>query len=203
MARELGEVGPPDPKVRGRFGKAAAAIASNARNPSLRRAQLSFLGAWTAEWAFSVALGIVAYRDGGATAVGLVGLLRMAPAAILAPLLAPLADRGRRERVLIVVSLLRGVATGGAAIVVGLSGPTYLVYLLAVLSTMAATLYRPAHSALLPSLCRSGYELASANVVRGLLDSAATLVGPLLAALLLGVTGVTAVFAVASAASIV
>ncbi|MET0526101.1 MAG: MFS transporter [Nocardioides sp.] len=193
---------PPGPRARSSLGKAAAAIVSNARNPNLRRAQLSFLGAWTAEWAFTVGLGIVAYRDGGATAVGLVGLLRMAPAAILAPLLSPLADRGRRERLLVVVSTLRGVATAAAAIVVGLAGPTYVVYLLAVLSTMAATLYRPAHSALLPSLCHSGYELASANVVRGLLDSTATLVGPLLAALLLELAGVTAVFAVASAASL-
>ena len=39
----------------------------------------------------------------------------MIPAAVLAPLLSPLADRGRRERVLIVVSTLRGIATGGAA----------------------------------------------------------------------------------------
>ena len=111
-------------------------------------------------------LGIVAYRDGGATAVGLVGLLRMVPSAILAPLLSPLADRGRRERVLILVSVLRGVATGAAAVVVGVGGPTAIVYALAVLSTIAATLYRPAHSALLPSLCHTGYELASANVVR-------------------------------------
>jgi predicted MFS family arabinose efflux permease len=71
-----------------------------------------------------------------------------------------------------------------------------------VLSTIAATLYRPAHSALLPSLCHSGYELASANVVRGLLDSVATLVGPLLAAVLLQLTGVTAVFTVAAGASL-
>ena len=104
---------------------------------------------------------------------------------------------GRRERVLILVSVLRGVTTGAAAVVVGVGGPTPIVYALAVLSTIAATLYRPAHSALLPSLCRTGYELASANVVRGLLDSAATLVGPLLAALLLQFTGVTVVFAVA------
>ena len=200
--RELTEGWSSEPRVRSRLGKAAVAIASNARNPSLRRAQLSFLGAWTAEWAFTVGLGIVAYRDGGATAVGLVGLLRMAPAAVLAPLLSPLADRGRRERLLIAVSTVRGVATAGAAIVVGLAGPIWLVYLLAVLSTMAATLYRPAHSALLPSLCRTGQELASANVVRGLLDSTATLVGPLLAALLLEVAGVTAVFAVASLASL-
>ena len=188
--------------LRGRLGNAAGAFTSNARNPHLRRAQLSFLGAWTAEWAFTVGLGIVAYRDGGATAVGLVGLLRMAPSALLAPLLSPLADKGRRERVLILVSVLRGVVTGAAAVVVGMGGPSQIVYVLAVLSTIAATLYRPAHSALLPSLCRTGYELASANVVRGLLDAAATLVGPLLAAVLLQFTGVTVVFAVAAGASL-
>lgn len=189
--------------TRSRLGMAAAAFTSNARNPTLRRAQLSFLGAWTAEWAFTVALGIVAYRDGGAVAVGLVGLFRMVPAAFLAPLLSPIADRGRRERVLITVSVVRGVATGGAALVALQGGSALLIYALAVVSTIAATLYRPAHSALLPSLCHNGFELASANVVRGLLDSAATLVGPLVAAVLLRFTGVDVVFAVAAAASFV
>ncbi|MGR0221219.1 MFS transporter [Agromyces sp. ZXT2-6] len=186
---------------RTRLRDAGDAFATNWRNADLRRAQLSFLGAWTAEWAFTVALGIVAYRDGGAAAVGLVGLLRMLPSAILAPLLSPIADRGRRERVLILVSVVRGTATAGAAVVVAVSGPTAAVYVLAVVSTIAATLYRPAHSALLPSLCRTGYELASANMVRGLLDSAATVAGPLLAAVLLQFTGVDVVFAVAAAAS--
>ena len=186
---------------RGRLGEAAAAFASNWQNPNLRRAQLSFLGAWTAEWAFTVALGIVAYTSGGALALGLVGLMRMVPSAVLAPLLSPFADRGRRERVLVVVSVVRGAATGGAALTVALSGPVFVVYALAIVSTIAATMFRPAHSALLPTLCRTGHELASANVVRGLLDSIATLVGPVLAAVLLAYTDVSVVFAVAAAAS--
>ena len=190
------------PRRRERLRAAAAAFASNAANSNLRRAQLSFLGAWTAEWAFTVALGIVAYRDGGATAVGLVGLLRMVPSAVVAPFAATLADRGRRERVLVLVSTIRGVATGVAGIVVALDAPVMIVYVLAVVSTIAATLFRPAHSALLPSLCRTGHELASANVVRGMLDSIATLVGPLLAAVLLKYTDVAVVFAVAAAASL-
>jgi MFS family permease len=191
-----------DQRAASRLGAAADAFVSNARNPNLRRAQLSFLGAWGAEWAFTVALGIVAYRDGGAAAVGLVGLVRMLPAAVVAPLAAPLADRGRRERVLVLVCTVRGVATALAAVVVGLAGPPQIVYGLAVVSTIAATLFRPAHSALLPSLCRTGYELASANVVRGLLDSVATLAGPLLAAVLIQFTSVTVVFAGAAAASL-
>ena len=185
-----------------RLADAAAAFTSNARNPDLRRAQLSFLGAWTAEWAFTVALGIVAYRDGGAAALGLVGLLRMLPSAICAPLLSPFADRGRRERVLVVVSTVRGVVTAAAAVVAATGGAPVVIYVLAVLSTIAATLYRPAHSALLPSLCHTGHELASANVVRGMLDSAATLVGPLVAAILLEVADVDVVFAVAAASSL-
>ena len=48
------------------------------------------------------------------------------------------------------------------------------------------TLYRPAHSALLPALAKSPQELTSANAVRGMLDSLATLGGPLVAAVLLG-----------------
>jgi MFS family permease len=128
-----------------------------------------------------LALGIVAYRDGGATAVGLVGLLRMVPSAVVAPLATPLADRGRRERVLVLVSSIRGVAIGPAGIVLAVDGSVLIVYVLAALATVAGTLYRPAHSALLPSLCRTGQELTSANVVRGMLDSVATLAGPSLA----------------------
>jgi hypothetical protein len=84
---------------------------------------------------------------------------------------------------------------------VAADGSVAAVYALAALSTVAATLYRPAHSALLPSLCRTPYELAGANVVRGMLDSLATLVGPLVAAVLLSTSGVTAVLAVAAASS--
>lgn len=184
-----------------RLSPAVGAFASNARNGNLRRAQLSFGGAWTAEWAFTVALGVFAFRDGGATAVGLVTLLRMVPSAVVAPFASALADRSRRELVLVWVSGLRGVATALAAVVVGLGAPSALVYALAVVSTVAATLYRPAHSALLPSLCATPRELAGANVVRGLLDSLSTLVGPALAAALLALSGVTSVFAVAAALS--
>jgi MFS family permease len=188
--------------LRSRLKVAASAFASNAVNDNLRRAQLSYFAAWTAEWAFTVALGIVAYRDGGATAVGLVGLLRMVPSAVVAPLATPLADRGRRERVLVLVSSIRGVATGAAGIVLALDGSVLIVYVLAALATVAGTLYRPAHSALLPSLCRTGQELTSANAVRGMLDSVATLAGPLLAAVLVEFTGVAVVFAVAAGASL-
>ncbi|MDQ0613529.1 MFS family permease [Microbacterium sp. W4I4] len=182
----------------GRLREALGAFAANWRNVSLRRAQLSFFAAWAAECAFTVALSIVAYDAGGALAVGIVGLVTVLPSAVLTPLLAPLADRGRRERVLFIVSAARGAAMGIAALIVALSGPVFAVYAVAAASSVAASLFRPAHSALLPGLCRTGNELAGANVVRGMLDSLASLIGPLVAAVLLALVDSSAVLAVAA-----
>jgi MFS family permease len=172
-------------------------------NGALVRAQLSFCSAWAAEWAFTVAISLVAFADGGATAVGLVGALRLLPAALLAPVIGALADRVPRERVLIGSSAVRGVATLAAAAVLAADGPVALVYALAVPSTIAFTPFRAAHSALLPSLCRTTAELTGANVVRGGMDSLSVVVGPLVAALLLSVADVWAVFAFAGAAGLV
>ena len=191
----------PAPGGTGPLAAARGAFATTFRSRDLRRAQLAFFGAWAAEWAFTVALGVYAFRQGGAAAVGLVSVLRMLPSALLAPVLTPYADRWPRERVLVVVSAVRAGATAGTAVLVAADGSVAAVYALAALSTVVATLYRPAHSALLPSLCRTPYELAGANVVRGMLDSLATLVGPLVAAVLLSTNGVTAVLAVAAASS--
>lgn len=173
------------------------------RAPNLRRAQLSFGGAFAAEWALTVGIGVLAYRDGGAAAVGVVAMARMLPAAFLAPLAAIVADRYRRERVLAVVCLVRGVALAAAAAAfVLLSSPPLVVYVLAGIATVAYTLYRPAHTALLPSLCTTPSQLMSANVVRGLLDSLSALLGPLAAGLLLGPTGVGGVLAACAIASL-
>jgi MFS family permease len=165
-----------------------------ARDPSLRRAEISFGCAWTSEAAFTVALGVVAFRDGGAASVGWVAVMRLVPSALFSPLAVGVADRTRRERVLAALSALRAVALLIAALVLRADGPIALVYLLAVVATVAFTVYRPVHSALLPSLCSSTRELTSSNAVRGLLDSAGTLIGPALAGVLLAVGDASAVF---------
>jgi MFS family permease len=155
------------------------------------------------EWAVMVALGVLAFRDGGAAAVGIVTAARMIPAALMAPFAATLADAIRRELVLAGIGLVRAVTLGCAAALIAAGGPTGAVYCLAIVATIAQTLYRPAHSALLPSLCTSPQQLTSANAVRGMLDSVAALGGPLIAALLLATAGIGSVFGVCAAASLV
>src|SRR5215203_992454 len=146
-----------------------------AQSGQIRRAQVSFGAIWASESAFMVGLGVVAFRAGGVGAVGIVTGARMAAAALLAPLLATLADRVRRERVLAGVGLIRAAALGCAGAVVAAGGPAAVTYGLAVIATIAQALYRPAHSALLPALCTSPQQLTSANAVRGMMDSLATL----------------------------
>jgi MFS family permease len=188
--------------VRARLADSALAFSATRRNPSLLRAQLAFGAAWTAEWAFTVALGVVAFRDGGATAVGVVAFVRLAPSALLAPVGTAFADRFSRERVLLWSCLIRAAATAAATLVLAADGPNVAVYALALLATAAFTVFRPAHSALLPTLCKTPLELTGANVVRGLVDSLSTLLGPLAAALLLDVGSPAAVFGLATALSL-
>lgn len=185
-----------------RLGVVRDALSANVRSRDLRRAQLAFAAGWTSEWALTVALGIVAFRDGGAAAVGLVALVRLLPGAIAGPFLATLADRVRRERVIALIGVVRGACIAMMAGLLAMRAPVELVYALAALSTIAGTPFRAAHSALLPSLCTTPEQLTSANAVRGMLDSLSTLVGPLIAAVLLEVSTPAAVFAAAAAASV-
>jgi Cyclic nucleotide-binding domain/Major Facilitator Superfamily len=185
-----------------RISESGRAFAAVKRTPTLRRVLLAFGFAWTAEWAFTVALGVVAFRSGGATAVGIVGFARMAPAALLAPISIAVADRFRRDHMLIYSSLLRGGAIAAATLMLAIGAPIVTVYSFAVLATVAFIIFRPAHSALLPALCTVPLELTSANVVRGLLDSIGTLLGPLAAALLIAFSGTIAALAFAAAMSL-
>jgi len=172
-------------------------------NGALVRTQLSFGAAFTAEWSFTVAIGLVAFAHGGAVAVGLVGLLRLLPAALLAPVISAYADRMPRERVLFASSALRGFTTLAAALVLLTGGPVAVVYALAIVSTIAFTPFRASHSALMPSLCRAPDELTSVNVVRGALDSLSVVLGGLATALLIVVWDVSAVFVFAGACALI
>src|SRR5690349_24387740 len=93
---------------------AAAALAC--RNENVRRVELAWGGAISAEWAYFVALGVFAYDVGGASAVGLAGLIRVLPAAFIAPSAASLGDRVRRERLLLAAALLGALALSGSAL---------------------------------------------------------------------------------------
>jgi len=180
-----------------RFRVLTASLLTAARNDQIRTVELAWAGAIAAEWAHFVALGIYAYHQGGASAVGVAGLVRLLPAAIVAPFAASFGDRFPRERFILVTSLIGALALAASAASAA-TGNTALVYGFAAVVGLSATLFRPALQALLPSLARTPQELIAANGATSTMEGLGTLAGPLLAGLLVAVTNPATVFATAA-----
>lgn len=161
--------------------------------------ELAWGGAITAEWAHFVALGVFAYEVGGARAVGIAGLVRLLPAALVAPFAASFGDRFPRERFLLAMMLVGSAALGGSAAAF-VADAERLVFAFAALLGLAVTLIRPAVQALLPSLARTPEELIAANAATSTIEGLGTLLGPLLAGVLVARSNAGPVFAAGAGA---
>ena len=181
-----------------RLGLMLSSLGAAVRNENVRRVELAWGAAITAEWAHFVALGVFAYEQGGAAAVGVAGLVRLLPAALLAPFAASLGDRFRRERFLLAVAVVGSGALAASA-AASFAGVDVLVFGFAMFVGISATLVRPALQALLPSLARTPEELIASNGATSTVESLGTLVGPLLAGVLISVANVGVVFIVGAA----
>jgi Na+/melibiose symporter-like transporter len=181
--------------LRGRLWESLQAFRAVFQNPNLRRLQLAWAGSIIGHWAYGIALAVFAYEQGGVTAVGIVGLARMLPAAIAAPFMSTLADRYPRERIMLISDLTRLVAMAAAA-VVALSGwPAVFVYALGAAEAVMRTAFQPAQSAITPTLARSPQELTASNVTSSTIESVGVFLGPALGGLLLAATSPGVVFA--------
>jgi MFS family permease len=177
-------------------------LATGLRNENVRRVELAWGCAIAAEWAHFVALGVYAYAHGGTSAVGVAGLVRLLPAAVIAPFAASLGDRFRRERILLAMMLVGSAALAGSAGAF-FGGQRVLVFAFAAVLGVSSTLIRPALQALLPSLARTPEELIAANGATSTIESLGTLIGPLLAGLLVSLADAGLVFIVAAATLLV
>jgi len=178
-----------------RLSDVAAAYGTVLRNPSLRRLQIVYGTSVVAEWGFLVALSVYAYDVRGATGVGIVGVVRMVPAALATPFAAVLSDRFRRELVLLWIELGSAIVMAGAAVAYFAGPAEIVIYALAGLLAIMATVLRPTVAALLPSLATTPAELVAANAASLTTESLGTLAGPLLAGLVVATTNAGVVFA--------
>jgi MFS family permease len=167
------------------------------RNPDIRRLELGWAVSVFGHWAYGIALAVYAFDKGGAGAVGLVGLFRFLPPAVFGPFTAMLADRYRRELVIIGANLSRAVLLGLTAAVMAADGPLWLIYVLTALVAIAFSAIRPAQAALLPGLAATPVELTSANVATSTIEAVGIFGGPALGGLLLAATSPALVVAVA------
>jgi MFS family permease len=156
----------------------------------------------TVDWAYTVAISVFAFSRNGAAGVGLVTLIRLLPAAATAPFTAGLGDRFPRRLLLAVEELIIALLLATTAIVTMARGPDVLVYTLAVVLAIVSAPFRAFQGALLATLAQTPDELTASNLVGSTVEAAATLIGPALAGILLGLSGPTAVFWVTAAVSL-
>jgi MFS family permease len=179
-----------------RFGDSLRAFASVWRNGNLRSLELAWTASIVGHYAFLIAVSVYAYDVGGEKAVGLLFLVRLIPAALVAPFAGMLGDRYPRERVLLFTNLTRIVLVGAAALCVYLDADPLVVYALSVAATIANTPFRSSQAALTPTLAATPEELTAANAVASGVESIAVFAGPALAGVLLAVASAAAVFTI-------
>lgn len=170
------------------------------RNRDLRRLLGAFLAFSAAEYGTWVAILLYAYEATGPASVGVVAVLQLVPAALIAPAAAALGDRHPRQRVLVGGYLVYGIGLAATAVVMIAGAPVALVYPVAAIGGAALVVVRPTQSALMPALSHTPDELTSANGAAGVIEGAGILLGPLIAAAVLTQAGPPAVYVLSSAA---
>ncbi|MGB9378445.1 MAG: cyclic nucleotide-binding domain-containing protein [Mycobacteriales bacterium] len=163
--------------------------------PALVRVVVAYALFTITEYAVWIGVLVYAYSFGGATAAGLVALAQLAPATVLAPLIATLADRYPPGRTMTASYGIQTVATAAIGVCVLTGAPPLATYAAAVVASTAMTATRPAQAALTPGLTRSVEELAATNVVVGWLESLGIVLAGLVAGLALAADSLTSIFA--------
>jgi MFS family permease len=164
------------------------------RNPGLRRIELAFAGSIIGDWAYAVGVAVYAYEHGGPTAVGVLGVVRYVSMAVISPFASMLGDRYPRRLVMVGSDAVRAVLVLAAAVLIAGGADQYLIYALAVFTSICATPFRSAQASFLPELADDPGDLAAANVASSTIESVGFFAGPALAGLLLAVANISTVF---------
>jgi MFS family permease len=180
--------------VREQVVEATSAFGSVFRNRDLRKVNLALAGSVIGDWAFGIAVSVWAYQEGGATAVGVYGVVKLTSLAVLSPFAASFADKYPRKTVMIVADLIRLVLVALGTIFLVTEAPALTIYAASFLAGIVGAAFRPAQASLIPTLADDPTQLTNTNVVASTIESMGFFVGPALAGLLLAMTSLETVF---------
>jgi hypothetical protein len=165
-------------------------------NPAIRRTQVAWTAGVAGDAAFVIALLIVAFDAGGPLAVGILGVLRMAPSVVAAPLAHIPAARVPPGRLLLWVQAIRAAAAVAATVALAAGAPLAAIFVFATVAATSGALVRPLQSAVMPSLARTPGELVAANVATSVGEGLGAFAGPLAAGIVAASVGTAAAAAV-------
>jgi hypothetical protein len=169
-------------------------------NRDLRRVELSYGLFKATESGTWLAMLVYAYAQGGVTEAGVLATAVLVPAAVLAPVIASVADRRPPGEALVSAYILQTLtcAVAGVAMVAG--ADKLVVYPLLIGPSVAYAATRPTQAAFAPGLARRPEELAAANAVTVWVESAAMLAAPLLVGIVLAFASPGTIFLFGAAA---
>ncbi|MFN8621013.1 MAG: MFS transporter [Chloroflexota bacterium] len=176
------------------MGGVVAAYRRLLGNGPLTRLLLGEFVSSIGDWLYLVALLIIIYqRTEDAVILGIVGAARILPYVFLSVPAGIIADRYDRRMVLMVTDLGRAALMLVLAWLVAVDGPIELIVGVTVLATCLSTFFGPAIGAYIPNLVKDEADLGPANTVYASLDNIAYVVGPAVAAVILGLSSQLAI----------
>ncbi len=157
-------------------GSRADVFRTLSHNSDVLRLVIAYAAFTVCEFGLWIAMMVYSYAQGGATTAGLVAVVQLVPAAAVALVVAPLAERSSPLPVLIggfAVLALAAVAT--AALLLTGADPL-VVYAGAAVASGAMAATRPCQSAMLPGLASHAEQLTACNVAIGWVENLGVLV---------------------------
>ncbi len=146
----------------------------------------------TGDWMLNIALPVYVYTVTGSTlATSVMFIAAFLPQPLLGSVAGVFADRWDRKRTLIVVDLLLMLGLVPLLLVRGATS-LWIVYPVLLIESSLAQFFRPAESALLPTLVTED-SLVSANALSGLGGNLSRLIGPALGGIVVGLLGLRGV----------
>ena len=161
---------------------------------------MSFIGFAFAEHATWLAILVYAYDRGGVAEAGLLAMIQLLPATVVAPFAAYAGDRFRVERVLSFGYVVQALSMTSTALAMW-AGLPVVSYIAATVAASSITFSRPVMGAVLPVITRTPSDLVAANVVTGFIEYVGMFAGPLIGGLVLANGSPALVFAICGAAT--
>ena len=164
-------------------------------NPALARLFIGEFVSSIGDWLYLVALFVVVYKSGASPLVlGIVGAARIVPYILLSVPAGLAADRYDRRLILITTDLARGVIMFALTALALVEGSILAIVILSLLAACFSAFFSPAIGSLIPNLVRDEQELGPANAAWSSLDNLAFIIGPAVAAILIGLGNIPIAF---------
>src|SRR4051812_20802045 len=153
------------------------------REHRLARVMVAYAVFTVVEYAVWVAVLLYAFARGGASLAGLAAVVQLLPAALVAPALGSWGDSRPRGGALRVAYASEAACLAVLALLLAVKAPLPAVLIGAAAVTIAISVVRPIHFAILPQLATTPAALVSANSACGVADGLGAFAGPVLAGL--------------------